>query len=174
MWCNFIKSRAAGKRACQVQRSARSLQNLPPHGCPQLAYGHSCWPTKGQVDLRMRSECLLHLELRTTSICPPHVQQCAKQPENILAQDPRIGYTWRLIAQEAFWPCRKGQAVSVLPNAWASPAATGPASGPLHGCLLCHLLQESSCQQGRLGGLRAIRVPDLQAHFLVGPPPLSV
>lgn len=45
---------------------------------------------------------------------------------------------------------------------------------PSHRCLLCHLLQDSSCQQGTLGGLRAICIPDLQAHFLVGPSPLSV
>lgn len=45
---------------------------------------------------------------------------------------------------------------------------------PSHRCLLCHLLQDSSCQQGVLGGLRAICIPDLQAYFLVGPSPLSV
>lgn len=28
MWCNVIKSRVPGKRACQVQESARSLQSL--------------------------------------------------------------------------------------------------------------------------------------------------
>lgn len=50
-----------------------------PKGCPGHT-GHGCWPARCQMDLRMRLECLFHpKQPRTTvSICPCHVQQCAK------------------------------------------------------------------------------------------------
>ena len=78
------------------------------------------------------------------------------------------------------WPKkRSGRAGRVGP--WLSFQIPGHCQLPLvlpaqpsHRCLLCHFLQESSGQRGVLGALRAIRGPDLQAHFLVGSSPFGV
>ena len=144
-------------------------------GCPRLASGHGCWPRRGQVDLRMRSGCLLHPKLGTTSVCPPRVSECARRSENSFTRE-----SWNQLHFGISWPKkhssragRVGQFLSFqTPGHRQLPLAL-PAR-PSHGRLLCHLLQEPSCQRGVLGAFGAIGGPDLQAHFLVGPSPLGV
>ena len=149
------------------------MRNLPAPRAPWFTYGHGCWPTRGRADLRTRSGCLLRPKLRTTSICP-QVRRCAKRSENIFVWDHRTSSAWWLLASKAFWPCRKGQAISSFQIPGRRQLSLALLARPSHGCLLCHLLQESSCQRGVRGALRAVCIPDLQANFLVGPSPLGI
>lgn len=170
----FYKVKGARKVSLPGAEKCKKLAESPVHGCPQLAYDHGCWPSRGQVELRTRSGCLFRVKpgpLPPVLLIYNSVQDNLKISSHGITEPAPLGISWS--------KKRSGHAGRVrqfpsyqMPRHHQLPLAL-PAQ-PSHRCLLCHLLQESSSQQGVLGSLRAICVPDLQVNFLVGPSPLRV
>lgn len=124
----------------------KKLVESPAHGHLQLAYGHSCWPSRGQVNLRMRSGCLLRVKLRTTSTLSSSIQQCAKQSEissHGITEPAPLGVSWS--KKRSGHAGRVGQFPSYQTPGHRQLLLALPAQ-PSHRRLFRHLLQESSSQ----------------------------
>lgn len=181
MWCNVIKSRVPGKRACQVQENARSLQSLPARWAlktclwPQLVVQEG--PGRLQNEIRVPApsrawdHICLFIILAYESVQNQSENSFTQESQNRLLRSASLGLRSAPAVQEgsgSFCPSEHQGITSCL-----HPAQTARPAQPSHGRLLSHLLQESGRQWGVLAALGAISL-HLQAHFLVGPSPLGV
>ena len=172
MWCNVIKSRVPGKRACQVQESARSLQSLLARWalktCLWLRLVAQEGPERLQNEIRVPapSGAWDHICLFIILV----YKSVQNQSENSFTQESQ-----NRLLRSASLGLRSALAVQQGSGSFCLSEHQGIASclQPSHGCLLSHLLQESGRQWGVLAALGAISL-HLQAHFLVGPSPLGV
>lgn len=131
-----------GKQACRMQRSTRSsLGPSSPEGSPDDTTHHGCWPGRCRTGFRMRSGCMLHLKLRTLSVCPCHVQQCAKNLKmcscGIMGRAPQERGSWpkkhsgqvgRPGGSNRLWPVRQPRCLHTGVSSatfFRSPAASG-------------------------------------------------
>lgn len=97
-------------------------------------------------------------DIHLSSSCTKSVQNKLKISSHGFTESAPLGISWPRKYSGHAGRVRKFPSFQ-MPGHHQLPLAL-PAQ-PSHRCLLCHLLQDSSCQQGVLGGLRAICIPDL-------------